>query len=316
MPLISVIIPNYNHAPYLKKRIDSVLNQTYKNIEVIILDDVSKDNSKEIIEEYRNHTKVSHIIFNEVNSGSTFKQWEKGINLAKGEWIWIAESDDFCESIFLETLIEQTIQYPTAGLSYCQSIFYNEDQNDLSPYRSTNNIIEFIKKEDYLKSKLIPFTTLINASMAIFKKDLYNNIAKNYSNYKLAGDWIFWAEIGSKTDVVINGKFLNYFRQHTVKVSHNTKKKGLNYPEEINVLNYFKENFQLNEELYNDALFKHYFRFLYDPFPFEDGVFEKTNNLFFNTFSSSLKKKVKKQIIKDRFVHQYFPRILKLIFND
>ena len=92
--MVSVIIPNYNHAPFLKERIDSVLNQTYDNFEVIILDDKSTDNSKEVIANYRGHSKISHIVYNEENSGSTFKQWQKGFSLAKGDYIWIAESDD------------------------------------------------------------------------------------------------------------------------------------------------------------------------------------------------------------------------------
>ncbi|MFM7682036.1 MAG: glycosyltransferase family 2 protein, partial [Bacteroidota bacterium] len=79
MNLVSVIIPNYNHALYLKQRIDSVLQQTYPNFEVIILDDKSMDNSHEIIESYRNHPKVVHIEYKEINSGSTFKQWQKGL---------------------------------------------------------------------------------------------------------------------------------------------------------------------------------------------------------------------------------------------
>ena len=58
MPFISIIIPNYNHAPYLTERIESVLNQTYQNFEVIILDDCSTDNSREIIEKYANNPKV------------------------------------------------------------------------------------------------------------------------------------------------------------------------------------------------------------------------------------------------------------------
>ena len=81
-PLVSIIIPNYNHAQYLEKRIDTVLNQTYQNIEVIILDDQSTDNSLEVIKKYRNHPKIAQIVVNERNTGNPFKQWDKGIRLA------------------------------------------------------------------------------------------------------------------------------------------------------------------------------------------------------------------------------------------
>ena len=71
---VSVIIPNYRHARYLKERIDSVLEQTYRDFEVIILDDCSPDDSQEIIETYRSREKIAHIVYNEHNSGSTFVQ--------------------------------------------------------------------------------------------------------------------------------------------------------------------------------------------------------------------------------------------------
>src|SRR5258708_26242203 len=102
MTMVSVIIPNYNHAQYLSKRIDSVIHQSYKNIEVIILDDCSIDKSKDIIEKYRFHPLVKKIIYNESNTGSPFLQWKKGVEVASGEWIWITESDDYSSPIFLE----------------------------------------------------------------------------------------------------------------------------------------------------------------------------------------------------------------------
>jgi glycosyltransferase involved in cell wall biosynthesis len=85
--MISVIVPNYNHAKFLKERIDSILNQTIQDFELIILDDCSTDNSREIIESYRQLPNVS-IFYNSKNSGSPFKQWKKGINRAKGKYIW------------------------------------------------------------------------------------------------------------------------------------------------------------------------------------------------------------------------------------
>ena len=70
--MVSVIIPNYCHARYLKQRIDSVLAQTYSDIEVVLLDDCSTDSSREILESYRSHPRIKQIVYNDRNSGSAF----------------------------------------------------------------------------------------------------------------------------------------------------------------------------------------------------------------------------------------------------
>lgn len=123
-PLVSAIIPNYNHARYLKQRLDSVFNQTYQNFEVILLDDCSTDNSLEIIEKYNGNPHLSQIVVNESNSGSVFKQWDKGINLAKGELIWIAESDDYCELTFLEEMVNALAAKKTVVVACAQYVFF------------------------------------------------------------------------------------------------------------------------------------------------------------------------------------------------
>ncbi|MCF8220781.1 MAG: glycosyltransferase [Cryomorphaceae bacterium] len=236
-PLVSVIIPNYNHAPFLKERIDSVLNQTYKNIEVILLDDCSSDNSREIIESYRGHEKISHIEYNTTNSGSTFKQWEKGINIAKGEWIWIAESDDVSDINFINELILET----DAEMVYCNSQIIDAYSNPATIYgfthmpfkksypcfaqNFTTNPIDFIKNW-MLKDNFIP-----NASAVLFKKTLLNEQVKDIEMFntmgklKLVGDWYFWLNLLLKSSLIsYNAQGLNYFRQHSTNVRLSTIK--------------------------------------------------------------------------------------------
>jgi len=106
MPIVSIILPNYNHAPFLEERLHSIFNQTFKDFEVILLDDASTDDSVAIMNKYAEDNKVSHFVINKKNSGSPFKQWKKGLELAKGKYIWIAESDDSCELNFLESQLE------------------------------------------------------------------------------------------------------------------------------------------------------------------------------------------------------------------
>ena len=126
MIFFSVIIPNHNHGNYLEARIKSVLNQTYKNYELIILDDNSTDNSRNIINKYNNHPQVTAILFNKVNSGSPFLQWKKGIELAKANWIWIAESDDMADPLFLAEAAEVIKNQPAIGCYYTDSFIIDE----------------------------------------------------------------------------------------------------------------------------------------------------------------------------------------------
>ena len=94
MPKVSIIIPNYNHATFLERRIEGVLNQSYKDWELIILDDASTDDSRSIIERFAQKHPPIQTVFNQKNSGGPFPQWNRGAEMAKGDYLWFAESDD------------------------------------------------------------------------------------------------------------------------------------------------------------------------------------------------------------------------------
>ena len=187
-PTVSVIIPNYNHAPYLKERIDSVLNQTYQDFEVIILDDCSPDNSVEVIEQYRSNPHVSHILINEQNTRNTFIQWERGISMAKGRYIWIAESDDVAELQLLETLIGQLEQHPDASVAFCHSRLIDADGALLSEQNTKNPAqpgqITIDGSCTFLRHLLI-FNYIYNASMAVFRRDVYDRANPDYKQRPL-----------------------------------------------------------------------------------------------------------------------------------
>ncbi len=284
MPQVSVIIPNYNHAPYLKQRIDSVLHQTYADIEVIILDDCSTDNSKEIIEQYRNNKTISQIIYNDANSGSTFKQWDKGIQLAKGEYIWIAESDDWCENNFLETIVSGLEKNNDAVFGYCQSFCVN-DNSEIIFQSNHFKLEDYCLKEKFLEQFLCFQNAVFNASMAVFRKKSYYNISEFYRSFKFVGDWIFWAELSRLGTVYINAKPLNYFRKHDKDVSSKMYAGGLNFIEELQALNYFHQHLQLNNALYFKAKVKLYNRFLNSKARMDYANKKKVKPMFFNDIS-------------------------------
>lgn len=168
-PKVSVIIPNYNHARYLDQRIQSVLNQTYPDFEVIILDDCSTDNSLEVIDKYKDNPKISQIIVNEKNSGSTFKQWDKGFNIARGNIIWIAESDDYCETDMLERLVECWKIYPQCSVIQAASRYVDEFGNIISDCENCMEGIVYEKGYDAIKRHMVCSNYYIpNASAVTF----------------------------------------------------------------------------------------------------------------------------------------------------
>jgi glycosyltransferase involved in cell wall biosynthesis len=124
IPKVSVVIPNYNHAKYLDARIDSVINQSFQDFEIILLDDASSDDSVNIIRKYLDYPNIQ-FIQNDKNSGSPFSQWQKGVSLASGTYVWIAESDDIADFRLLETLVKLLDSNPKVVLAYCQSSYIN-----------------------------------------------------------------------------------------------------------------------------------------------------------------------------------------------
>lgn len=250
---VSIIIPNYNHSQYLKKRIESVLDQTYQNFELIILDDCSTDNSREVIERYRNNPKVTHIVFNETNSGSPFIQWEKGFALAKYEYLWIAESDDYADVRFLEILLPYLTENKNIGVAFADSnIIDAEDIIHPNYYKKFRNARfktdkwdrDYIKTGiDEIKENLFFECTINNTSAMIFKKDLLKNV--NFSqlkNFKYCGDWFFFISLVTQCDIAYKKDALNFFKYGTDNFEKGTK----------SVINYFKERFMVRYYFWKD----------------------------------------------------------------
>ncbi|WP_348799478.1 glycosyltransferase family 2 protein [Flavobacterium adhaerens] len=223
-PLVTIILPNYNHSKYLIERLDSVFNQSFQDFEVIILDDASTDNSLEILNSYRANNKVKHFIVNEINSGSPFRQWLKGLMLAKGEYVWIAETDDFSEYNFLETQIEFLEK---ADLVVAKTKIVDEQTK-------TNEIVQHPIFSKMDSQKLFPsfFLTspIKNVSAILFKRP--KNLLKDkieFINYSIMGDQVFYYEFFMNSVVSYNAKTISYFRRVSSSVSNSNSSKSMRY---------------------------------------------------------------------------------------
>lgn len=248
-PFVSVIIPNYNHAKYLDQRIQSVLNQSFQDFEVIILDDCSPDNgaSRKVIEKYRDNPHVTHIIYNDRNSGSTFKQWDKGLNLANADIIWIAESDDYCELTFLEELIALWKRHPECSIIQSASVHVDQDGKICHPEKQYHGKEEYFTGLDYIK-RFFVFSNyhIPNASGVTFRKSFAMEVPKDYENMKASGDRLFWIYMLEKGPICQINKPLSYFRQHLNKVSNKNELNGIQCRENYNINQYLHKRHYLN----------------------------------------------------------------------
>lgn len=287
-PKVSVIIPNYNHARYLDQRIQSVLNQTYQNFEVIILDDCSTDNSMEVINKYKGNPHISNIVVNEENSGSTFKQWDKGIQLAKGEIIWIAESDDYCKQIFLEVLMALWERFPNYSIIQSASCLIDDDGRILYPEICFSGKEEvFSGKEAIQKHLLCSNFYIPNASAVTFKKEYALSIAKDYMDYKASGDRLFWICMLEKGSLCKIDLPLNLFRQHEInKVSQRCELDGTQCSENFFINKYLHKKGYVKGKL-RDKEITFYWEYIHD-FPFDN---EKVRRFLLDLWFPGIKQK-------------------------
>jgi glycosyltransferase involved in cell wall biosynthesis len=259
MPKVSVIVPNYNHGRFLKRRIHSILNQTYQDLELIYLDDCSTDNSEEIFSLFRYHAKI-RAFYNTENSGSAFKQCNKGIRLAQGEYIWVAEADDYAERDFLKIMVTALDEHPSVGLAYCQSLAVDEHDNVryclseqikfLDRQRWKANFIN--NGRDECKRYLLFKNTIPNFSAVLFRRSIFEEAGFAEESLKLSGDYLTWIKMLSISDIAFIAKPMNYFRHHSGTIRYSTGQ-GLALLEHYKILAYARDNLKLTREDMNPA---------------------------------------------------------------
>jgi glycosyltransferase involved in cell wall biosynthesis len=233
MPTVSVIIPNYNHARFLRQRVDSVLGQTSQDFEVILLDDCSTDGSQSVLREYAADPRV-RMEFNEKNSGSTFKQWNKGVRLARGKYVWIAESDDYADERFLERLVGVLDAEPDVTFAYCRSWRICEGQPNTFADDYLDSVDARRWKSDFVtdgreecRKYFVQINPVPNASAVVFRKTIYERAGGADESLRLCGDWKLWVSMAIKGRIAYVAEPLNYYRFHGASVRNWSKDVGV-----------------------------------------------------------------------------------------
>jgi glycosyltransferase involved in cell wall biosynthesis len=259
-PAVSVIVPNYNHAPYLEQRLNSIFSQSFRDFDVILLDDASSDNSIQVLQKYMHHADVQ-LICNETNSGSPFKQWIKGIDIAKSDILWIAESDDSCDPEFLKTLLP-AFTNKSVNLAYANSSIIDEYGNIIGDYINTEYLSSLSKikwnysykvtAEQEINDGLGVKNTILNISSALLRRfEMDMDFRNTLERLHIAGDWYFIVHAIKDGQILYNAKKLNSHRRHSKSViaqTVNEKRTQDFFKEFFIVQNYIIKSYNLTQD--------------------------------------------------------------------
>ena len=202
--LISIIIPVYKVEKYLEKCIQSVINQTYENLQIILVDDGSPDNCGKICDEYAKKDHRIEVIHK--SNGGLSDARNKGLEIAKGEYIGFVDSDDYIEADMYEVLYNLLKQY-NADVSICN--FYTVSQWKISRKNADNEINEYNRSE-ILKEILLDKNIQSYAWNKLYKKELFDEIKYPIEKkYEDIGTTFYLLEKCNK--VVVTGKSEYYY---------------------------------------------------------------------------------------------------------
>lgn len=171
MPVISTIIPIYNTAKYLKRCVDSILNQSFKDIEVILIDDGSTDDSPQICDDYARLDQRVRVLHQQ-NTGVSQAR-NLGLDIAKGEFLHFADSDDFIEKGFYEDVMNIVIQ--NSAQIVCSTMLTENKNGDFTKYNSISDD-RLMSREEAVKELLLCRRVSYSLCDKLFKQNVVENL--------------------------------------------------------------------------------------------------------------------------------------------
>lgn len=211
-PLISIIVPIYNVELYLDECIESIINQTYSNLEIILIDDGSVDNSGKICDKYAKKDKRIRVIHKKNSGVSDSRNY--GIKISNGQYIAFIDSDDYVENNYIEVLYTSILDY-NADISI---VGYNKVYNSKFEKIELSDKKTLLSSEEFLIKLLNVQTSYGFCHMKLYKKSILSNVLF-LTNLKVGEDALFNMEICKNIkSVVINEDVLYNYRFHSNSV--------------------------------------------------------------------------------------------------
>lgn len=261
-PLVSILIPSYNHSNYIEEAINSVLNQTYSQIELIVIDDGSNDTSVSIIQNLK--LKKEFIFITRKNKGLS-QTINEALSISNGKYFSICASDDKLDIQKIEkqlVFLENNLEY---AMCYSKVIEFDNDGKEKKIDYYINHTGHIFK--DLLKNNFIPAVT------QLIRKDVFGHIGL-FNEKSYIEDWEMWLRISKHFKIGFVDEYLAYYRKHDNYLSGNllkmqeSEEKIINqyqdseyYDEAINEWNlrWFHNTSLCHKK---EALFKYFFRVL------------------------------------------------------
>lgn len=234
MPKVSIIVPVYNVEEYLERCLDSLVNQTLKDIEIIIVNDGSTDGSKEIIQKYLN--KYKNIVYLEKENGGLSSARNYGIPYAKGEYIGFVDSDDYVEITMYEKMYNKAVE-EKSDMVECDFIweYPNKKIEDIGKIYSG-------KKEAIVEARVVAWNKII-------KKDIIEKTKITFPEGLRYEDIEFFYKIVPYLDKIsfVKETLVHYIQRESSIANTQNERTGEIFKIWENVLNYYIENNIFNE---------------------------------------------------------------------
>jgi glycosyltransferase involved in cell wall biosynthesis len=228
VPRISVILPNYNYARYLKERVRSILRQTFRDLELLYLDDASTDNSNAVMQTFTADPRVRMHCFDQ-NSGKVYQRWNDGAKLATGDWLWFAGADDSAHPRFLERLLEIADLHTGAGIVHCRPMHIDTDGQIVGlRYPGTDEEVARLSRDHFNRGyqQIAPLTSanyIFTASALLLRRDAFEALGGFDTRLWLCADWHLYLELLRTYDIAFTAEPLACYRFHRQTVTITTR---------------------------------------------------------------------------------------------
>lgn len=217
MTLVSVVISNYNYAQYITEAVESVMNQTYKVFEIIIVNDGSQDNSLDIINGLMNKYQEKIILINQENKGQA-ASFNRAYEIAKGDIIAFLDADDYWYPRKLETIIQKHQDYA--------AIQHNLLINNVSKFTF---LADGICKQQQLLEQYVFMGTIPTSGLSFLKEKLRNVFPIPEAQYKICADLYMKIMYLNDGDILSLDEALGCYRVHDLNNWYNSQFSSIEY---------------------------------------------------------------------------------------